>query len=216
MGIKSSLFSLLAIFLAGSFLVSCNPQDPFDDTMPDQNEGTKVLACIEDYRSEFIYLTNAGNNNLLSNQIENWNQNDSIALYAGQRLITASLSNSISNKEAVFTVNGTILVDSLSYSVFYPYNEQSLTDDGLLRLSLDNQTQCGNSNFSHIYCHNYMATPNASIENDTLIVYLTPLTSIIHFIITMPQKGKYTRLLLETDNNIIKNSFYNFSDSTIG
>ena len=146
-----------------------------------------------------------------------WAENDTIGIFPSEGFQVAFPMNSgAGSKSASFDGGGWGLKSTSAYSAYYPLIGQFYLDKTLIPISMSGQTQNGNNSHAHIGAYDYMAAINSTVGgNGSVSFSFQSLVSVIHFSITMPQAGKYTKLMLESNGNLVVKGSLNLTNGEV-
>ena len=215
--IKYFVLSLFAVI----GLYSCSTDDlqtATQETVKNQGGDIKQLeATIPDFKNVYESKTRTTIDDSEPNNLQLvWNTNDTIGIFPEQGFQVAfPMASGAGAKSASFDGGGWGLKSTSTYSAYYPLIGQFYLDKTKIPVSLTGQTQEGNGSHAHVGTYDYMAAVNSIVSNDKVAFDFNHLVCILHLSITMPQAGKYTRLLLESNGNLITEGTLNLTDGTV-
>lgn len=215
--IKYFVLSLFAVI----GLYSCSTDDlqtATQETVKNKGGDIKQLeATIPDFKNVYESKTRTTIDDSEPNNLQLvWNTNDTIGIFPEQGFQVAfPMASGAGAKSASFDGGGWGLKSTSTYSAYYPLIGQFYLDKTKIPISLTGQTQEGNGSHAHVGTYDYMAAVNSIVSNDKVAFDFNHLVCILHLSITMPQAGKYTRLLLESNGNLITEGTLNLTDGTV-
>lgn len=213
---------LVALSAAIGFC-SCSTDDLqtlTQETDVNRNAEIKQLqATIPDFKN--VYETKVKTRTVIDDSDANnlqlvWNDNDTIGIFPDQGFQVAfPMASGAGSKSATFDGGGWGLKKTSTYSAYYPLLGQFYLDKTKIPVSLTGQTQDGNGSHAHVGAYDYMVAVNSTISNDRVAFDFNHLVCVLHLSITMPQAGKYTKLLLESNENLITEGTLDITDGEV-
>ena len=209
------------LLLAVAGLYSCSTEDLLPDVQESLSTQTdeikKLQATIPDFKNVFETKTRTViDDSDPSNLQLVWNDNDTIGIFPAQGFQVAfPMASGAGTKSASFDGGGWGLKKSSSYSAYYPLVGQFYLDKTKIPISLTGQAQEGNGSHAHVAAYDYMTAINSTIVNGRVAFDFNHLVCVLHLSITMPQAGKYTKLLLESNENLITEGTLDLTDGEV-
>lgn len=214
------------ILLTVSGLISCSSDDYVEnvngasETIESQpNEIREMVATIPDFTNvyESAFTRTVIDDSDADNLQLVWSDKDTIGIFPDQGFQVAfPMASGAGTKSATFNGGGWGLKTTSTYSAYYPLIGQFYLDKTKIPLSLTGQTQEGNGSHAHVGAYDYMAAVGSTVnEYGTVNFDFQHQVCILHFSITMPQAGKYTKLMLESNGSLTTECTLNLTDGTI-
>ena len=220
---KSILKYVIVALFATIGLYSCNSDDlQFLTQETDVNHNAEIKqlqATIPDFKN--VYETKVQTRTVIDDSDVNnlqlvWNNKDTIGIFPDQGFQVAfPMASGAGTKTAAFDGGGWGLKKTSTYSAYYPLIGQFYLDKTKIPVSLTGQTQDGNGSHAHVGAYDYMVAVNSTISNDRVAFDFNHLVCVLHLSITMPQAGVYTKLLLESNANLITEGTLDLTDGTV-
>lgn len=216
----------VCLLLAVCGLLSCNSDDFAENvigvskTIENQpNEIREMVAIIPDFTNvdESAFMRTIIDDSDVNNLQLVWSDKDTIGIFPDQGLQVAfPMASGSGSKSATFNGGGWGLKTTSTYSAYYPLIGQFYLDKTKIPLSLTGQTQNGNGSHAHVGAYDYMAAIGSTVnEYGTVNFNFQHQVCILHFSITMPQAGKYTKLMLESNGCLTTECTLNLTDGTV-
>lgn len=214
------------ILLAVSGLISCSSDDFVEnvigasETIESQpNEIREMVATIPDFTNvyESAFMRTIIDDGDVNNLQLVWSDKDTIGIFPDQGFQVAfPMASGANTKSATFHGGGWGLKTTSTYSAYYPLIGQFYLDKTKIPLSLTGQTQVGNGSHAHVGAYDYMAAIGSTVnEYGTVNFDFQHQVCILHFSITMPQAGKYTKLMLESNGSLTTECMLNLTDGSV-
>lgn len=215
--VKISFF----ILLSAVGFYSCTTEDILpvvqEPSSTQTDEIRQLQAVIPDFKNVYEAATRTviDDSNPSDLQLV-WNDNDTIGIFPDQGFQVAfPMASGAGTKSASFDGGGWGLKNTSTYSAYYPLIGQFYLDKTKVPISLLGQTQKGNGSHAHVGAFDYMAAINSTVNSNGGVSFnFKHLVCILHLSITMPQAGKYTKILLESNGNLITEETLNLTDGT--
>lgn len=214
------LNNLFFVLLVVCSCYSCSTEDIaiVRDPIPSQKDIVKINASISCFKNEYASSTGIVKESEYDNLETVWGENDRIGVFSdSDNQVACSIKTGAGSYIATFVGDIPFLKDTSYYSAYFPLVDQINVDRKRIPISYIGQTQIGNASCKHVSAYDYMVATNSNLvdADSTLTFYFQHLVSVLHLSITMPKAGTYTKLLLESSGNLIKEGSFNLSDGVV-
>ena len=219
---KKYLKYSICLLLATGGLFSCSTDDTLDMVQEAKTRASDELkqmqVTIADFANEYEPLTRTV---IDDHEAENlqlvWGEKDTIGIFPEQgNQVAFPMTSGAGSKTATFDGGGWGLKKTSVYSAYYPLVGQFYLDKTQIPISMTGQTQKGNASHTHVGSYDYMVAVNSGVNSSGIVSFaFEHLVSILHLSIAMPQAGTYTKLMLETDGELMGEGTFNLNNGKV-
>lgn len=146
-----------------------------------------------------------------------WAATDSIGIFpdeGGQ--VSFSMETGAGTRNASFDGGGWGLKASHTYTAYYPLVGDFYLDKSAIPYDLSGQTQDGNSSSAHLNKLDYMCTEPTTVGEDGRLQFkFKHHICVFHFLLTVPEKAKYTSLSLYSTGKMTTTGEMNLSEGSV-
>lgn len=218
---KRLLNYVLSLLIISSSLYSCTT-DEIDSVQESTTAQKDEVRQIQVTMPTFTNIYESRTRTVIDDSdAENmqfvWTENDTIGIFPSEGFQVAfPMTTGAGSKSASFDGGGWGLKSTSVYSAYYPLIGQFYLDKTMIPISMLGQMQDGNNSPAHIGAYDYMAAINSTVGgNGSVSFSFQNLVCVIHFSITMPQAGKYTKLMLESNGNLVVKGCLNLTNGEV-